>query len=1406
LTAQGRPLWKRIAFALCGLFLALALLIGAALLALNTAAGRGWVKGQLEGLEFENGLSIGVGAIDGSLYSAMVLRDLTLSDPQGVFASAPDVEVDWSPFAFLFGHVDIETVGIETATLSRVPAFTETAPSDAPLLPDYTIVIGKFAIERLLVEAPVAGSERIATATAKVQIEDRRADVTFTARSLASGPDAAQGDVVNLVLAAVPEEDRLDLDLEVSAPGDGVIAALAGWSSALEATLKGEGTWNQWDGRFTSDWAGQSLAALNLTARDGVFTANGPAQLSRLVPETVAALFAGETLINAKARLDEASTYLDASLTTEALTATAQGALSFEANRFEAFKAQLSVGGDTPLGPGVSGSGVVADVTLDGAFATPSVAYDLTATRLTYAGVGLEGVAATGETRVDLAEMSVPVDARARRVTGLDQAAGGPLTDARLTGDILIAWPRIVSDNLRLRSRRLDAGLTLVANAEAGRYGGAIDGRLGDYRIESVGLFDIATGANIDLNTNAGVALQGSVQARSTKVTNESVAAFLGGDVLATSDVAYGRDGVTRLSNMRLSSPLVSVDAGEGTFGADGTLDITASGVSDDYGPLGLQLAGTATNPVATINAPSPGLGVGLTNVAAQVRGEGQSYTINAVGETDFGPFSALVSADFANGPATLDIKASDLGGIGLTGRLTQAAAGPYDGELTANGNGVEGRVRLFGEGEVQFAKINARANNVVFPGAARARIGRAVVDADVAFYDTPRVTADVQVARARYFDTVIDTARAEIALADGKGTAKALASGRNTVPFTIAANADLEPDMWRAAIKGTVRGVNFRSDTPARIIPPFADGSQDEAYQLLPTRLRFNRGDVRVSGRFGTAIELKTRVDAFDLAILNRFVSGLGLSGKASGSLDFAQENAGDMPVAQAQFEVEGFSRSTALTVSRPVNLTIAGKIHAGGASGRAVVKQGGQAIGRVHTDLALTSGAQASWIDRLLEARLGGGLRYNGPASNLFSLAGLADQELTGVVGIAADFSGRPVDPSLEGVVLARDLTYENQTYGTRLSGLNARGRFDGDQLVIEQFEAQAGKGRVSATGVMGLAAEQGFPMDIALSLDNAQLARSDEIGARATGDLTITKRAGERALLAGTLTLPETRYVLSYVDTSEVPDLAGVRFVSDDPDAARLASAAAAKPAEPGFEDLRLDLKLVAANELFVTGFGLDSEWSADLRVSGTSADPRLRGEIELVRGTLDFAGRGFDMQNGSIRFTGGPSLEPRLSISATETIQDVAVSVDVEGGAFSPEIEFSSTPGLPQDEILARILFGSSIANLSALEAVQLAQSLNTLSGSGSGLNPLGTLQSATGVDRLRLVAANEATGQGTALAAGQYISDDIYVEVITDARGFTATQLEISLSRTLSVLSQASGVGGTNVSVRYRKDY
>jgi translocation and assembly module TamB len=167
--------------------------------------------------------------------------------------------------------------------------------------------------------------------------------------------------------------------------------------------------------------------------------------------------------------------------------------------------------------------------------------------------------------------------------------------------------------------------------------------------------------------------------------------------------------------------------------------------------------------------------------------------------------------------------------------------------------------------------------------------------------------------------------------------------------------------------------------------------------------------------------------------------------------------------------------------------------------------------------------------------------------------------------------------------------------------------------------------------------------------------------------------------------------------------------------------------------------------------------------------------------VIRGTFSFGGRRFDLDDGIVTFTGAQPINPRIALSASTEVEGITATLNVSGSANSPRIALTSTPALPQDEILARIFFGNSVTQLSAMQAVQLAASLNSLRGSGGGLNPLGKLRSASGFDRLRILGADKTTGRGTAIAAGMHISNDIYIEVITDARGFTATQLDVALS-------------------------
>ena len=1393
-----RPLGWRILKWVGIVFLALLALVAALLLGLNTGPGKRFIIDQIEAFEFETGMQIGIGEIDGSIYGEMVLRDVRVADPQGVFLSSPAIRMDWNPFAYARNHVDISELTSPLVTLHRLPEFRETPPTDEPLLPDLDIDIDTLRIERFVAEAPVSGERRIATLAGEAHIASGRAQVRLAGQTIAE-EGLAGGDRINLVLDAVPEANRLALDLDLVAPENGVITALAGLDQALRVQLEGRGDWQNWNGRLAANLAGSPLARLEIAARDGTFAVRGPTRVARLFEGQTAALLGPILTVDLTGAMQERRVDLAGSLASDAFRLNANGLVDLSDNSFEEMRLGFVLLRPSVLAENLAGSGLRGQLVLDGAFATPAVQYTLNANRLFMNDMGIMNLTATGAARVDADQILIPVNARATRIVGLDTVAGGTLTNVRLDGTVAIDGARILSDDMRIRSDRIDANLILLADMSTGLYTGAVDGRIDDYRIESVGIFNIETDIDLETVPAGGFALEGRVRARSTSLFNESVSDFLGGNAVAAANVRYGPDGTIRFADLRLDAPAAQITGGSGFYSPDGQISLEAQGVTDAYGAVGVEVAGTISDPDAIITAERPDLGVGLANLRARITGAPNGYRLDATADTAYGPLTADVVLG-TSGPLTLDINSANLAGIDFSGSLQQTPAGPFAGRLVADGQGLGAVVRLDSLDGYQQALINLRARDTVLPGPGNLAVGAARVDARVVLYDQPLVVADASLQQTQIGGLYLNAARAKIDYRGGIGNARVVAEGDSGVPFRIAANADLQPDLWRAALTGRVRGVEFRTVNPARIIPG------DDEYELLPTQIDFGRGNIRLAGTYGDELVVQSRLDELDLALFNAFVPDLGLGGEASGSLDFAQPSSTAFPRADARLRINNFTRTTAVSVSQPIDITLVGKLLPDGGEARAVMRRRGAVIGRAVAELRPLGPGAGPWTERLLDAPLGGGIRYNGPADTLFSFAGQADQRLSGPIGVAADFSGRVSDPQLAGIVRANSLTYENITYGTRLTNMALAGRFTGSRFEIEQLNAEAGDGTVSAEGFISLAAEQGYPMDLVATLDDAQLAEGEAIEASATGTLRLTKAAGETALISGDLQLPETRYEIITEAAAEVPVLTGVRF-KPPLGPQRITGDEPAVPSPGLFDLVRLDIDLTAEEQLYVSGMGLESEWSADLALGGTSADPRMTGDVELLRGTLGFAGRTFELTEGRVAFTGGPELDPTITLIATEDIEDVVVNVVVSGQAFDPQIEFTSTPGLPDDEILARILFGSSIGNLSPLQAAQLALSLNSLRGSGGGgLNPLGQLRAASGIDRLRILGSDEETGRGTALAAGQYLTDDIYVEFITDARGFTATQLEISLTPALSILSQAGGSGATNVNVRYRRNY
>lgn len=1394
LITSRRSMARRIATWAAAIIALLVLLVGALLVGINTGPGRSLLVRQLAGFETASGISVHVDRIEGSLYGGMTLIGFELRDPAGAFLTAPALTLDWRPFAYLNNKVDIRELSAHEMRLARLPELRP-VPSDpdAPLLPDIDIAIGKLAIDRLVIEPPVTGKRHAVRLAGSADIADGRARISADALALRA-VGVAGGDRLKLRLDAVPDANRLVLDAALAAPAGGLVDSYAGLGKPLAISVGGRGDWERWAGRAKAVLADEPLADLAVTGRTGTFTVKGRAMPGVVLTGPVARLAAPAVAIDLVTTLSERKADTRFTARSDAFAFDAAGLIDLGQSRFGNFRVEGALREPGSIAENLRGRDVRLAAVLDGPFVTPTVDYRVTAAAIGFGEMAVEGLVATGRARIDADRILIPVVATARRVTGLNAAAGGLLTNLSVNGDLAWSGGRILSDNLRLRSDRIDATAIVIADLAEGRYTGALKGRVNDYQVDGLGRINLVADAELVTGPKGGFGITGVVRVTTRRLENATVRETLGGNAVLTARFAFDEDGVASMRNVRLTGPKFRILDGSGSYRPDGRIDFRARATSAQYGPLAVVATGTLARPVVRLRAARPNVGVQLHNVEAELVGVPEGYRIRARGGSPYGPFVADLLVRSGRGPLAVDIRNARFAGVDMRGSVIQAPAGPFAGRLTLAGSGLNGTVHLAAAGRFQRAQLDLRASAARIPGDVPIIIGSGVIRATAILYpDAPSITAEARLTDVRQGNLILASAQGRIRYQNGRGRVALVASGRSGVPFSVAAQGALAPERILANVRGTANGISFRLAAPAIITRDNDSWRLGQASVILP------QGQVQLAGRYGPTTEVQARLRNLDLGIVQAFVPGLGIGGKASGIIDFALPAGGGMPTANARLTIARFTRTASYVVSDPVDVAMLGTLSGAGGDLRAVIRRGGNVVGRLQAGLAPLGGG-ANWSDRLLAARVAGGIRYNGPAEVLWTLTGIADQQLSGPVAVAADFGGRLDQPTLVGLVRANALRYENQTYGTTISRIALQGRFTQSRLEIVSLTGRAGGGTLDASGSVGLDAASDFPIDLAVRLDRAQLARSDALGAIVSGTVAITNSRAAGPLIKGDLRIPEARYQIIRQGAAEVAELEGVRRKNQPPPTE--SAEAGGIPA-----DWKLDIRVRADNRIFVSGMGLEAEWRTDMRVGGTAARPIVVGRLEVVRGTYSFAGRRFELaEDGEITFEGGPFGNPQLALSASTTVEGVTAIINITGSAQHPQIAFTSTPNLPQDEVLSRLLFGTSVTSLSPTQAIQLAAALNSLRGSGGGLNPLGKLRSATGIDRLRVLGADKTAGRGTALAAGQYISNDIYVEVITDARGFTATQLEVALSNSLSILSQVSSFGGSSVNLRYSKDY
>lgn len=677
---------------------------------------------------------------------------------------------------------------------------------------------------------------------------------------------------------------------------------------------------------------------------------------------------------------------------------------------------------------------------------------------------------------------------------------------------------------------------------------------------------------------------------------------------------------------------------------------------------------------------------------------------------------------------------------------------------------------------------ISAAFDTLQVEGAPQARLQAAMHRLQFDGNRIDRLTADARIANPLQHPILTATVSVDgIASGDFTGTAQLTANGPpDSLALRVASNLQTPrgPAHLSATATGDLPGKNLRlaslratyAGETARLLAP-AKVSLAAGLSVDQLRLGVNDAVIALAGRMTPTLALTVSARNVSPAAAEPFLPGfkgsgtIALDGKLHGTLAAPegtlrltgrrlQLNAGGVG-AVPPADIDATAMFTQGTARLRASLTSGSNLH---------LQLAGTAPLRLAApfDLRLSGDADLVMLDPLLTP--------NGRAAR-------------GQVTLDLGVTGTIAAPRATGTIRLARGSVQDFVQGIDITDLNGLIRADGDTLHIVKLTGRAG-GAVSIAGTIGIL-QPDLPIALTVTAQNARLPSSDLLSATISADITVRGTLRQMLSVGGDVHVAKADINIP----DSLPKSVAVLNVRRP----------GAKPVLPPTPSLRIMLALVIAapEQVFVRGHGVDAEMGGTLKIGGTSAAPAINGGFDLRRGTYSLAGQTLNFTKGKVAFGGTGltnKLNPTIDFVADNTANGVTATLTITGYADAPKIQLSSSPELPQDEILARLLFGQSVKQLSPFQVAEIAQAIASLSGS-SGPNPLASVRKGLGLDRLTV--GSTSGGGGASAEAGKYVANGVYVGTKHNMSGGSQAQVQVDLTKRLK-LESTVGTGGTPV--------
>ncbi|WP_343070130.1 translocation/assembly module TamB domain-containing protein [Aminobacter carboxidus] len=1371
----------------------LAFVIGATAVFTLTAKGRENLAGLISSVASTPDQKIRLSGLSGIWSGNLRLDNVVIEDSQGAWLALRGVAVDWSPLALLSRTFRADRIAADRIEVARLPQGGTKKESSGGLSLPVSIDIKAIELPEIALGEALAGTG-IAELAAKGMVRADRSPLGIETKLNISRSDGKQG-VVDADIAFAPADNRIALNIRAAEPAGGIIANILKLPNqpAVELVVSGEGPAANWNGNGTFAVDGKVVTRISgthqLTDNGNVISAKGEGAFEDFLPAALKPLLAGNTTFDvAGTRTTTGGLDIErATVASSALTANAAGSLNPEG------AADLSLDVTANEGPIVLSLGSdaqpvtvainAASLRAFGDGKVPAVDFSASLVSVIAGNTELRDIAASAHSEgFDIANRSGPLSIKLG-VAGLktDVATLAPLVAGRVAVDMAgsIGKDQVVVDEGTIRSDTLNGSLNAKLN-------------LADLSLELGVKADVASSA-LPAGVRIALAERTQFSATASRDAEGSFAAnaieFTSGALTASGTARMkGTDVDADLKGSFADISLLSKDAkGSVDFaltakGARTAPDISLTVTSDRIEAAAREITGLSLKASGKIDPANPAANVALSgNVAGQPL-QGSAVLATADGRREIKGLSLSLGENKLSGDLILDQDFAPLGTVTIDmpdiGPLAALALEKAEGDL-------RGKINFTRSGDVPQASVAVGTASLKRGDLSASDVS---INAEILNYlKAPAISGTIKARSVTSGKTVISGIDVDLKR-DGEWTGFSGGATVAEIPAKAAGRVKLAggtTTIELASGEAVMRGIKAAIARPTTV--SIAGGTTT----LDRLTLNLGGGTATVAGTAGSALNLNATLANVPASLANSFAPGLGAAGSISGTVKVS--GAAANPTVSYDLKVAGAATSQTTGAGfGAMNIGSTGTFAGGRLTFQSTIGDG--------AGLALKGGGTV-----VTNAPVALDLNFSGPVPFQFLGRTLAAQgmALTGSADVNVQVRGPATSPVIGGSIRASGARLLIAQSGIAINDINLDvGIAAGVARINRLTGSLSTGGQLTASGTVGTNAALGFPADIAIKLTDGRYTDGRVVTANLGGDIAIKGPLVSAPVLSGTINLART--VISIPE--KFPGaLTAVDVKHKNAPKAVVAQQEAMRPpakASGGSGALMLDVTINAPNQIFVQGRGLDAELGGSLRLSGSSASPQAVGEFTLRRGRLSILGKRLNFTSGSVGFSG--SLVPTINFAAETTAGDATVTIGITGEANNPKFAFSSVPALPEDEVLARLIFGRSMSNLSPLQIAQLADAAAQMAGIGGSTSLLSSLRATLGVDDID-IKTNE---QGdTSVAVGKYLNDRTYLSIEAgDQPGSGKATIDLNVGRGIKLRGQATDAGEAKGGIFYEKEY